>query len=160
MMNKEFKCNIKKVCIPTSSGGHLTHMMMIKDVFKEFDRVWVTFNKEDANSQLKNEKVYYCYYPTNRNIINLIKNTFVAWKVLKKEKPDMIISSGAAISIPFFFLGKVFFHSKCVYIEVFDRINKGTIAGKFCYRFADLFIVQWKEQLKVYPNGKYFGSIF
>lgn len=90
----------------------------------------------------------------------MIKNTFLAWKILKKEKPDLIISSGAAVAIPFFVLGKVFFKSKCVYIEVFDRIDKGTISGKICYKFADKFIVQWKEQLKVYPKAIYLGSLF
>ena len=149
-----------KIAIVCSSGGHLTHMMMIKKVRENNERFFVTFNKQDANSQLEGEKVYHCHYPTNRNIKNLIKNTFLAWKLLRKEKPDLIISSGAAIAIPFFFLGKVFFRKKCVYIEVFDRIDKGTIAGKFCYYFSDLFIVQWPEQLKVYPKAKYLGSIF
>lgn len=149
-----------KIAIVGSSGGHLTHMMLLKDFRSKHERFFVTFNKEDANSQLKNEKIYYCHYPTNRNIKNLIKNTFLAWKILRKEKPDLIISSGAAIAIPFFLLGKLFFRAKCAYVEVFDRINQGTIAGRFCYHFADVFFVQRKEQLKVYKKAKYIGSIF
>ena len=149
-----------KICVVGSSGGHLTHMMLLKGFWQEYERFFVTFDKPDANSQLKDEKVYHCYFPTNRNIKNLIKNTFLAWKILRKEKPDLILSSGAAVAIPFFFLGKVLFHKKCVYVEVFDRIDKGTLAGKFCYKFADKFFVQWEEQLKVYPRAIYLGSIF
>ena len=149
-----------KICIPTSSGGHLTHMMLLKDFWQSHDRFWVTINKIDAQSQLKDEYKYWCYYPTNRNIWNLIRNTFLALRILKKEKPDLIISSGAAIAMPFFMLGKIFFHCKCVYVEVFDRIDKPTIAGKFCYHFSDEFFVQWEEQLKVYPKAKYIGQIF
>lgn len=148
-----------KILFPTSSGGHLTHLIMLKPIWQEHERVWVTFNKVDANSILKDEKKYYCYYPTNRNIWNLIRNTFLAIKVLRKEKPDIIISSGAAISIPFFFFGKLF-GCKRVYIEVFDRIDKSTVSGKFCYKHCDLFVVQWEEQLKVYPKAKNLGSIF
>ncbi len=159
-MKKKKTFKESKIAIVCSSGGHLTHMMMIKKVWENNERLFVTFDKQDANSQLKDEKVFHCYYPTNRNFKNLIKNTFLAWKILRKEKPDIIISSGAAIAIPFFFLGKVFFRKKCVYIEVFDRIDKGTIAGKFCYHFSDLFVVQWPEQLKVYPKAKNLGSIF
>ena len=81
-------------------------------------------------------------------------------KILKKEKPQIIISSGAAISVPFFVIGKIFFHCKCYYVEVFDRIDKGTISGKICYRFCDKFFVQWEEQKKVYPKSIYLGSIF
>ncbi|MTV72315.1 UDP-N-acetylglucosamine--LPS N-acetylglucosamine transferase, partial [Streptococcus pneumoniae] len=87
--------------------------------------------------------VYPCYYPTNRNIKNLIKNTFLAYKILKKERPDLIISSGAAIAVPFFYIGKLF-GSKTVYIEVFDRIDASTLTGKLVYPVTDRFIVQWE----------------
>ncbi len=151
--------NELKVLFPTSSGGHLKQLMLVKDIFKDSDRVWVTFNKVDAQSLLEHEKKYWCYYPTNRNFINLIKNFFLAFKILKKEKPDIIISTGAAIAIPFFFLGKMF-KAKRVYIEVFDRIDSGTLSGKFCYKHCDKFIVQWPEQKNVYKNSIYLGSIF
>ena len=48
------------------------------------------------------QKMYPCYYLTNRSIKALIKNTIIAWKVLHKEKPNLIISSGAAVAVPFF----------------------------------------------------------
>ena len=142
-----------------SSGGHLTHLYMLKPFWKDKNRFWVTFDKEDARSLLKDEKVYPCYFPTNRNIKNLIRNTFLAIRVLKKEKPDLIISSGAAVAVPFFYLGKLF-GTKTIYIEVFDRINKPTLTGKLVYPVTDRFIVQWEEMKKVYPKAINFGSIF
>lgn len=48
-------------------------------------QIWVTFDKEDARSILEGEKMYPCYYPTNRSLKALIKNTKIAWKVLRKE---------------------------------------------------------------------------
>lgn len=113
----------------------------------------------DANSILKNEKVYHCYYPTNRNIINLIKNTFLAIRILHMEKPDLIISSGAAVAVPFFWIGKLK-GAKTVYIEVFDRVDKPTLTGKLVYPVTDKFIVQWEEMKKVYPKSINLGSIF
>lgn len=149
-----------KVCLVGSSGGgYLTHLYMLKDFWKDKDRFWVTFDKEDARSILKNEKVISCYYPTNRNIKNLIKNTFLAIRILLKEKPDLIISSGAAVAVPFFYIGKIL-GAKLIYIEVFDRIDKPTVTGKLVYPIADKFIVQWEEQKKVYPKAINLGSIF
>ena len=107
----------------------------------------------------EDEKIYHCYYPTNRNIKNLIKNTMLAWKVLRKEKPDLIISSGAAVAIPFFYLGKMF-GAKLIYVEVFDRIDKPTMTGKIVYPITDKFIVQWEEMKTVYPKAINLGSIF
>lgn len=148
-----------KVCLVGSSGGHLTHLYMLKPFWKTKERFWVTFDKEDANSTLEGEKVYHCYYPTNRNLKNLVRNFFVAFKVLRKERPDLIVSSGAAVAVPFFYLGKLM-RKKLIYIEVYDRIDKPTLTGKLVYPIVDCFIVQWEEQKKVYPKVVNLGGIF
>lgn len=74
-------------------------------------------------------------------------------------KSDIIISSGAAVAVPFFYLGKLR-GAKLIYIEVFDRIDKPTMTGKMVYPIVDKFIVQWEEQKKVYPKAINLGSIF
>lgn len=148
-----------KICLVGSSGGHLTHLYMLKPFWKDKERFWVTFDKEDANSLLENEKMYPCFFPTNRNIKNLIRNTFLAVKILKKERPDLIISTGAAVSVPFFYIGKIL-GAKLIYIEVFDRIDKPTVSGRLVYPITDRFIVQWEEQKKVYKKAINLGSIF
>lgn len=147
-----------KVCLVGSSGGHLAHLYMLKKFWHDKERFWVTFDKEDARSLLKDEKMYSCYYPTNRNIKNLIRNTILAVKVLRKERPELIISSGAAVSVPFFYLGKLF-GAKLIYIEVFDRIDKPTLSGRLVYPITDKFIVQWEEQKQVYKKAINLGSI-
>ena len=153
------KSDHMKVCLVGSSGGHLTHLYMLKPFWHNKDRFWATFDKEDARSLLKGEKTYPVYYPSNRSIKALFINTYRAIRILHKEKPDLIISSGAAPAIPFFWIGKMM-GAKTVYIEVFDRINASTIAGKLCYPVADRFIVQWEDMKKVYPKAINLGSIF
>lgn len=148
-----------KVCLVGSSGGHLTHLYMLKPFWKNKERFWVTFDKEDARSLLQGEKLYPLYFPSNRSIKALIINTWRALKILSKEKPDLIISTGAAGAVPFFLLGKLF-GAKTIYIEVFDRIDAPTIAGKLCYPVTDRFIVEWDEMKEVYPKSINLGSIF
>ncbi len=148
-----------KVCLVCSSGGHLAHLYMLKPFWKHKDRFWVTFDKEDARSILKDERMYPCHFPTNRSLKALFINTKIAYKILKTEKPNLIISSGAAVAVPFFYLGKLF-GAKVVYIEVFDRINKPTTTGRMVYPIADLFIVEWEEMKKIYPKAINLGSIF
>lgn len=137
----------------------MTHLYLLKKFWENEDRFWVTFDKTDAKSILKEERFYPCYYPTNRNVKNTIKNTILAFKILRKEKPDLIISSGAAVAVPFFWLGKLF-GAKTVYIEIFDRIDKPTLTGKLVYPVTDKFIVQWEELKKVYPKAINLGGIF
>lgn len=146
-----------KICFPVSSGGHLTQIYALKQWWNLFDRFWVTFNKADAKSLLKNEKTIFCFYPTNRHVINLMKNTILAFSVLWKERPDVIVSTGAAIAIPFFYIGKLF-GCKLIYIEVYDRIDSPTLTGKIVYPVTDKFLVQWEEQKKYYPKGELWGQ--
>ena len=148
-----------KLCLACSSGGHLMHLYLLKNVWQDKERFWVTFDKEDAKYLLKDEKMYPCFYPTNRSIKALIKNTFLAFKVIKKERPDIIISSGAAIAVPFFYIGKLY-GAKTVYIEVFDRIDKPTLTGKMVEPVTDKMIVQWDEMKDVYKNAINLGSIY
>ena len=89
----------------------------------------------------------------------MLINTRLAWKVLRKERPDVIVSSGAAVAVPFFYLGKLF-GMKTIYIEVFDRIDKPTMTGKMVYPVTDRFIVQWEEMKQVYKKAINLGSIF
>ena len=137
----------------------MTHLYMLKPFWKNKDRFWVTFDKEDAKSILSGEKVYPCFFPTNRNIKNLIRNTFLAVRILRKEKPDLLISSGAAVAVPFFYIAKLM-GKKLIYIEVYDRIDKPTLTGRLVYPIVDSFIVQWEEQKQVYKKAINFGSIF
>lgn len=148
-----------KICLVGSSGGHLTHLYMLRPFWKKHERFWVTFDKADAKSLLSEERMYPCYFPTNRSLKALLINTRLAWRILKREKPDIIISSGAAVAVPFFYLGKIF-GIKTIYIEVFDRIDKPTVTGKIVYPITDKFIVEWEEMKRVYPKAINLGSIF
>lgn len=148
-----------KVCLVGSSGGHLTHLYMLKPFWEDKDRFWVTFDKEDARSVLRDERMYPCYYPTNRSIKGLFLNTVLAFKLIRKERPDLIISSGAAVAVPFFYVGKLY-GARTIYIEVFDRIDHSTLTGRLVYPVTDRFIVQWEEMKKVYPKAINLGSIF
>ena len=158
-MDKRKKDGKLKICLVGSSGGHLTHLYMLKPFWNDKERFWVTFDKEDARSLLQGEKMYSCYYPSNRSIKALIINTVKAIKIIYRERPDLIISSGAAPAIPFFYIGKLF-GAKMIYIEVFDRINKPTITGKIVYPVTDKFIVEWEEMKQVYPKAINLGSVF
>jgi UDP-N-acetylglucosamine:LPS N-acetylglucosamine transferase len=151
--------NTINICLVGSSGGHLAQLYMLKPFWGNQNRFWVTFDKEDATSMLKGEKIYPCYYPTNRSLKALIKNTILAWNLLRSERPNLIISAGAAVAVPFFYLGKLF-GSKLIFIEVFDRIEKPTLTGKMVYPITDKFIVQWEEQKKSYRKAINLGGIF
>jgi UDP-N-acetylglucosamine:LPS N-acetylglucosamine transferase len=129
-----------------SSGGHLIQLHNLKPWWERHDRLWVTFEKLDSTSLLAGEQVAWAYHPTTRNLRNLVRNTHLAWKLLRSYQPDVVVSSGAGVAFPFFLLAKLF-GKRTVYVEV------------YCYPFSDLFLLQWEEQRRNYPKGKVIGSL-
>ena len=152
---------MKKICFAASSGGHFEQLMMLKPLMDKYDSFIIT-EKTDYSVIKDNRKVYYLRQ-VNRNekvfIFKMTENTFKSLKVFIKEKPDIVISTGALATIPICLLSKLF-RKKVIFIESFAKVTSPTLTGKFIYKFADQFYVQWPQLLKFYPNAIYLGGIY
>ena len=147
------------VGIITSRGGHLYQVVRLKRWWSQFNRFFVTFPGEDTSSLLSKERVYFAHYPESRNVINAIKNLFLARHILKKEQPDVLISCGAGIAPPFFLLGKLF-GSRLIFIEPYDFIKNPSLSAKLVESFVDLLLVQHEGLVNNYKRAVYKGSLF
>jgi len=136
----------------------LFQLSSLKNFWDDKDHFWVSFKTEDAKYLLKDENVYWAFFPTNRNIKNLIKNLFLAFKILKKEKPDAIISTGAGIAVPFIIIGKLFM-IKTLYLESITRSDELSLSGRLVYPFVDKLLVQWPELADKYKKPEFQGRI-
>ena len=146
------------IALVGSSGGHLSHLLALRDWWSRYDRFWVTFEKPDAVSHLAEERVYWCRYPTNRHLPNLMRNSIQAVQVLARERPDLIVSSGAGAALPYYGFARAF-GAKTAFIEVVDRIDSATLTGRLVYRLTDLFVVQWESQRRFYPKALLVGEL-
>jgi UDP-N-acetylglucosamine:LPS N-acetylglucosamine transferase len=147
------------VALVGSSGGHLAHLLALQPWWESFDRLWVTFNKPDARTALEGEQVVWCHFPTNRNLPNLLRNTWLAIGVLRRWRPTVVVSSGAAVAVPFFYLAKLLLGARTVYIEVVDRVDRPTLTGRLVRPVTDVYAVQWPEQLILYPRSVLIGRL-
>jgi len=147
-----------KICLACSAGGHLSEMLQIREFYSKREHFFITFKRADTESLAEKEKVFFIELP-KRNPVATLKAFFQAVKILRKEKPNMIISTGADAGLVVCIAGKLL-RKKIVFIESFCRPIKPGISGKIAYLFADLFIYQWKDLEKFYPKGVYGGSIF
>jgi UDP-N-acetylglucosamine:LPS N-acetylglucosamine transferase len=147
-----------KAVLVCSSGGHLLQLHQLKNWWQGCDRLWVTFEKPDAVSLLKDERVAWAHHPTTRNVVNLLRNLWLAWRLLRSYRPDVVVSTGAAVAFPFFVVARIL-RIKTVYVEVYDRIDLPTLTGRLCHPLSDLFLLQWDEQKRFYPRGQLIGTL-
>jgi hypothetical protein len=141
-----------------SSGGHLAQLVALRPWWSTYRTRWVTFPTPDALDLLAAEDVVAAAYPTTRNIPNLLRNTRLAWRLLHDDRPDVIVSSGAGVALPFFVFGRLL-GIPTVYLEVFDRIDSATMTGRLCRPFADRMLVQWDEQASLYRDALVVGPV-
>ena len=147
-----------KFCLVCSSGGHFLQLYELRNLWEDHERFWVTFPGNDTQFLLNNEMKYWAFHPTNRNIKNLINNFFLAFNLLRKEKPDIIISTGAGVSVPFFYVGKLL-GIKTVYIESLSRVERLSLTGKLVYPIVGFLLVQWPELAEKYKKALFKGSV-
>ncbi|RAY14320.1 UDP-N-acetylglucosamine--LPS N-acetylglucosamine transferase [Actinomadura craniellae] len=147
-----------RVLLVGSSGGHLSQLLALEPWWRDRERLWVMFDTPDALSLLADERVEWAAHPTTRNLPNLVRNTRLAWRLLRRERPDVVVSTGAAVAFPFFVFARLR-RIPTVYIEVYDRIDSATLTGRLCQPLTSLFLVQWEEQLKCYPKAIVVGNL-
>ena len=158
-MEKETK---QKICLVSSSGGHLEQLLCLRKLSEDYDCFILTektkYNKND-------KKINHYIMQVNRKeplfLLKMIGIFNKSLYILLKENPDIIISTGALSSIPMMILGHIL-KKKVIYLESFAKINSPTMTGKFIYKHkvADRFYVQWETMKEIYPDAIYLGGIY
>jgi beta-1,4-N-acetylglucosaminyltransferase len=149
----------RPLLIVCSSGGHLLQMLELRDAWVGFERVWVTFDKSDARSLLRGERVVHAHGPTNRNIPNLLRNLRLAARVLRAERPAAILTTGAGVAVPFAWVAKLH-RVPTVYVESFTRIDGLSLSGRMIAPVATRLYGQWPELTQQQPRIRFAGNLF
>lgn len=148
-----------RVLFVSSSGGHLAQLLQLRPWWGDHERRWVTFDLPDARSKLEGEVLIPAHFPTTRNVINLARNTPLARRVLKDFRPDVVVSNGAGVALPFFAVARLM-GIPTVYLEVYDRVDSRTLTGRLVRPFTSRFCVQWPEQQGLYPGSVLTGPLY
>lgn len=149
----------ERALLVCSGGGHLAQLHRLRPWWAARERRWVSFDQPDVRSLLAGEEVEWAHFPTTRNLKNLVRNFFLAWRTVRRYRPDVVVSDGAGVALPFFAVARLS-GATTVYLEVYDRVDSATLTGRLCRPLSDAFLLQWEEQRRVYPQGIVIGRLF
>lgn len=148
-----------KLLLIASSGGHIYEMFCLRSFWIDKERCWVSFPTSDAEYLLRDEdEVYWAAHPTVRNIPNLLRNCLLAARVLRRVRPDMILTTGSGVSAPFLWLARIA-GIPTVFVESITRITGLSLTARMVRPFVTKMIVQWPELLAKYPATEFHGRI-
>ena len=152
---------MKKICFIASTGGHFEQLMMLKPLMDKYDSFIVT--EKTGYSVIKDDRKVYYLNQVNRHektfIFKMIANAFKSFKIFFKERPDVVISTGALSTIPMCIFAKIL-KKNIIFIESFAKVTSPTLTGKLVYKFADQFYVQWEQMKEHYPDAIFEGGIY
>lgn len=147
-----------KLLLVCNPGGHFSTMMGLKKVWKLYEREWVTYSKFDTESLREKEIVHWVVMQESRMLIRAIFNFFHAILILNRSRPDVVISTGASLAVPFILASKLF-GIRTIFIESISRSEELSLSGRIVYLLVDEFYVQWPECVKHYPKAQYKGIV-
>jgi len=145
-----------KIALVCSHGGHLTEMQYLTEAFVGHDLFFVTYDSVRTRN-LRHRKYLMDNIGTNPVKMGIAFFRFL--KIFVKERPDVVVSTGAEIAIPALYLGKLF-GAKTIYVECWCRVTTPSGSGKKVYPVTDIFLVQWPSLVKVYgKKALYQGAV-
>lgn len=144
-----------KICIVSSCGGHLLEVRALKPAYERFDHFYVLNDRAMLPADMDG-KTYFIRH-SERDLLFFV-NLREAWKILRKERPSVILSTGAGPVVPFALVGKLL-GVRTVYVEISTQVLEPSLTGRIMYRLADRFFYQWKPLEAYFPKGVYGGPV-
>ncbi len=147
------------VLLVSSPGGHLLELYSLREVWEGFTRLWVTMDRTDSRSLLRGEDVHFAHPQVPRSGRNLWRNLVDAWRLLGRVRPSVLITTGAALAVPYVWVARVR-GARVVYVESATRIHDFSLTCRLVAPFAHRVYVQWPELAARRRGVRYAGRVF
>lgn len=121
-------------------------------------RAWCTLDGPDVRSLLDGERVMLGHGPTCRTFRNLARNLVVAWRVLRRHRPRVVLCTGSGIVVPFAWVGRLL-GARVLYVECGGRVDEPSLSCRIVSRVAHRTYVQWPELVPHVPGGQFHGRL-
>lgn len=132
-----------------SSGGHWVQLLRLREAFADQTVVYVTV-AEPSMDELDASRVYIVNDANQHRKISTLLLAFKMLRILWRERPDVIVSTGAAPGCLAICIGKLL-GAKTVWIDSLANVERLSLSGRIVKRFADLWLTQWEHLAR--PDG-------
>jgi len=148
----------RKICLVASAGGHLTQLLKLESCWQDYEVCWITTSKVMLE-KLQSQGRVYTVGECNRNQpLRILKVLLCCLRMLIREKPGIVISTGAAAGCIICFLAKPT-GAKIVWVDSITNVRRLSLSGRLVRHIADLFLVQWPELAQKYKKVGYAGAV-
>ena len=140
-----------------NAGGHLMELQALEAAFEGHTVFYVTDRRPWTRAMQKKKPVHllpgfgFIPWPVLRLILRITVSFPVVLWLWLRLRPDCVLSTGAELAIPAFWIGKMF-GAKTVYVECFTRVHAPSRAGRIVLPVTDVFLSQQPEMTRWDPE--------
>lgn len=146
----------KKILAIASGGGHWVQLMRMMPAFARHNIVFVS-TLAGHRAQIGDRRFYIVPDANRWHKIRLLRMAGKLLWIVLRERPDIVISTGAAPGYFGLRFAK-FFGARTIWVDSIANAERLSLSGLHAGRFADLWLTQWKHLAR--PEGPRFeGSV-
>jgi UDP-N-acetylglucosamine transferase subunit ALG13 len=147
-----------KVCIVSSVGGHLSEVLQLRPCLEGHDLCFVLNDHKILSDDLRGRTHFISHAERDwRTVYNL----WECFRILRREQPDVVISTGAGPAVPAFLVaGRLGIHR--IFIESFCAVHRPSLTGRLIHAFRSFehLFYQWPHLASALPAGEYAGIVY
>jgi len=147
-----------KICLVASAGGHLSQLLKIVQAVNGYEAFVVTTSEAVRENLTRFGQVHVVGECNRQHGLRVVRVFLTCWRILRRERPDVVLSTGAAPGCVCCFLGKLM-GAKIIWVDSITNVGRLSLSGWLVRYIADLFIVQWAELAQKYRGTEYVGTI-
>ena len=145
-----------KVCIVSSVGGHLTEVRCLRPVYEPYEHFYVLNDRALLPPDMKGRTHFIVHSERDwKTLLNFAE----AFRLLRRERPNVLLSTGAGPVVPFAMLGRWLFGVEVIFVESITRYDRPSLTGRIMYRLAHRFYYQQHGLAAHFPKGEYHGTV-
>jgi UDP-N-acetylglucosamine:LPS N-acetylglucosamine transferase len=147
----------RKVMAIASGGGHWVQMRRIMPAFAGLEVFYVSADPTSAID------VQGCVYYVIRDVTRRDRLGFALLlgqllRILTRERPDVVITTGSAPGLVALGLAKALLGARTIWIDSIANVERLSSSGRQARRVADVWLTQWQHLDS--PGGpQYWGAV-
>ena len=141
-----------------SAGGHLSQLLKIVQPVEKYEAFVVTTSEAVRENLTRLGKVHVVGECNRQHGLRVVKVFLKCLGILRRERPDAVLSTGAAAGCMCCFLGKLM-GARVIWVDSITNVERLSLSGRMVRHIADLFLVQWPELANRYPGTQYVGAV-
>ncbi|MEO5899291.1 MAG: UDP-N-acetylglucosamine--LPS N-acetylglucosamine transferase [Ilumatobacteraceae bacterium] len=148
-----------RICLVSSSGGVLQDMAALRPWWERHQRTWVSVPAPDTTVVLAGERVVWRPERSAGSLLRLPHSLVDAYRVLRRERPDVVVSAGTGVAVGFFVVAKLL-RVPTVWLETLNMVATPGLASRACMRAANVVLVQRPELLATRRRSVLVGQLY